>query len=195
MRFEQADGLATRSVMADRSTGSPTIARSGLVGNRFMSRATKSRPLSDYRKPGWFTRHIFNGTVALSTHLGISVLGSRVLRVKGRKTGDWHSTPVNLLSFDGGFYLVAPRGETQWVRNLRAVGWGELAVGRRRRTFRATEIQNESKPPILRAYLRRWRFEVGLFFEGVSADSSEEELQRISPHHPIFRVLLQRHSS
>lgn len=145
--------------------------------------------LSRYRKPGWFTKHIFNGSVALSTRLGISVWGSRVLRVKGRKTGEWHSTPVNLLSFDGAFYLVAPRGETQWVRNLRAVGRGELAVGRRKRAFRAIEIQNESKPPILRAYLHRWKFEVGLFFEGVSADSPEEEFRRISPRHPVFRVL------
>jgi deazaflavin-dependent oxidoreductase (nitroreductase family) len=145
--------------------------------------------MSRYRKPGWFTRHIFNGIVALATRLGISVWGSRVLRVKGRKTGNWHSTPVNLLTFDGSLYLVSPRGETQWVRNLRALGSGELALGRRKKPFRAIEIQNESKAPILRAYLRRWKVEVGIFFAGVSATSPEEEFQRIAPEHPVFHIL------
>ena len=143
-----------------------------------------------YRRPGWFTKHIFNGIVALATRLGISVWGSRVLWVKGRKTGDWHSTPVNLLNFDdGSLYLVAPRGETQWVRNLRAVGSGELALGRRKKPFRAIEVQDESKAPILRAYLRRWKVEVGIFFQGVSATSTEEEVQRIAALHPVFRIL------
>jgi deazaflavin-dependent oxidoreductase (nitroreductase family) len=153
-------------------------------------RNTKFRcPMSRYRKPGWFTKHIFNGIVALATRLGISVWGSRVLWVKGRKSGNWHSTPVNLLNFDDDLYLVSPRGETQWVRNLRAIGSGELALGQRRKPFRVIEIQNESKPPILRAYLRRWKFEVGIFFEGVSATSPEEEFQRIAPEHPVFRIL------
>ncbi len=145
--------------------------------------------MSRYRKPGWFTRHIFNGIVALATRLGISVWGSRVLRVKGRKSGNWHSTPVNLLTLDGSLYLVSPRGETQWVRNLRALGSGELALGRSKKPFRAIEIQNESKPPILRAYLLRWKVEVGIFFAGVSATSPEEEFQRIAPEHPVFRIL------
>ena len=84
-----------------------------------------------YRAPGWFTRNVFNQLVAFLTRQGISVLGSRVLAVKGRTSGQWRTTPVNLLIHDGRRYLVAPRGETQWVRNLRAAGTGELRVGRR----------------------------------------------------------------
>ena len=126
--------------------------------------------------------------MALATRMGISVWGSRVLRVKGRKTGNWHSTPVNLLSFDGSLYLVAPRGETQWVRNLRVIGSGELMLGRSKKTFRAVEIQDQGKTPILRAYLRRWKVEVGVFFDGVSADSSDAELLRIAPQHPVFQI-------
>jgi deazaflavin-dependent oxidoreductase (nitroreductase family) len=144
--------------------------------------------VAHYRKPGWFTRVIFNGLVAGMTRLGISVWGSRVLRVKGRKTGEWRSTPVNLLKLEGRQYLVAPRGETQWVRNLRPVGTGELVVGRRTESFRAVEIPDEEKPPILRAYLKRWKAEVGVFFDGVSASSPEEELTRIAPRHPVFRI-------
>jgi len=143
---------------------------------------------SRYVRPAWFTKHVFNPIVALFTRAGVSVWGSRELRVRGRKTGEWRTTPVNLLTYEGDRYLVAPRGVTQWVRNLRAVGEGELRVGRRTEAFRATELPDEEKPPILRAYLKRWKAEVGVFFGGVGADSSEEELRRISPDHPVFRI-------
>src|SRR3989441_2557982 len=106
-----------------------------------------------YRRPGWFTKTIFNPTVAAMTRAGISVWGSRILRVKGRTSGEWRSTPVNLLDLDGKRYLVAPRGHTQWVRNLRASKTGELAVGTRGEPFRAHEVPDEEKVPILRAYL------------------------------------------
>ena len=110
------------------------------------------------------------------------------MRVKGRKTGEWRSTPVNLLSFEANRYLVAPRGETQWVRNLRAAGTGQLLVGRRVEVFRAVEIPSEEKPAVLRAYLKRWKAEVGVFFDCVSASSSDEELMTIGPRHPVFRL-------
>lgn len=141
-----------------------------------------------YVRPGWFTRHVGNPAVALLTRAGISVWGSRELRVRGRTSGEWRTTPVNLLAYEGVRYLVAPRGVTQWVRNLRVAGEGELRVGRRTERFRATEVPDEQKPPILRAYLKRWKAEVGVFFGGVGGDSSEDELRRISPDHPVFRV-------
>lgn len=139
-------------------------------------------------RPGWFTRHIFNGAVAALTRMGISVLGSRVLEVRGRSSGEPRRTPVNLLSFEGQRYLVAPRGETQWVRNLRASGSGTLWVGRRSERFDAVELADAEKPAVLRAYLRRWRAEVGVFFEGTGPDASEEELLRVAPRHPVFRL-------
>jgi deazaflavin-dependent oxidoreductase (nitroreductase family) len=141
-----------------------------------------------YQQPGWFTTHIFNGVVAGLTKLGISVWGSRVLEVRGRTSGEPRRTPVNLLTFDGAKYLVAPRGETQWVRNLRAAGDAVLIVGRRRQTFSAQELPDGEKPEVLRAYLKRWKAEVGVFFDGVSAVSSDEELDRIAPRHPVFRI-------
>jgi deazaflavin-dependent oxidoreductase (nitroreductase family) len=141
-----------------------------------------------YARPGWFTQHVFNPLVAVLTRAGISVWGSRELRVRGRTSGEWRTTPVNLLTIETTNYLVAPRGETQWVKNLRVAGTGELRVGRRTDDFRATEISDADKVPILRAYLKRWKAEVGVFFDGVSATSSEAELQRIAPHHPVFRI-------
>lgn len=131
---------------------------------------------------------LFNGVVARLTRLGMSVWGSRVLRVQGRKTGAWHSTPVNLLTIEGERYLVAPRGHTQWVRNLRAAGTGELQVGRRVEAFTGTEVPDADKPAILRAYLKRWKFEVGVFFDGVDHTASDEELLRIAPGYPVFSI-------
>jgi deazaflavin-dependent oxidoreductase (nitroreductase family) len=141
-----------------------------------------------YRQPGWFTKHVFNRVVEAATRAGVSVWGSRVLRVRGRKSGEMRSTPVNLLTHAGARYLVAPRGQTQWVRNLRAAGEGELVLGRRVERFRAVELDDADKPDMLRAYLRRWKVEVGVFFEGVSADSPDEDLRRIAPDHPVFRI-------
>jgi len=133
--------------------------------------------------------NFFNETVARLTRMGISVYGSRVLAVKGRKTGEWRTTPVNPLSLaDGARYLVAPRGNTHWVRNLRAIGTGELRVGRRTEPFTATEVADDDKPAILRAYLKRWKFEVGVFFDGVDAKAPEEKLREIAPGYPIFRI-------
>jgi deazaflavin-dependent oxidoreductase (nitroreductase family) len=141
-----------------------------------------------YVEPGWFTNHVVNPVVALLTRAGISVWGSRELRVRGRTTGEWRTTPVNLLTLDGEQYLVAPRGVTQWVRNLRVAGSGELRVGKRTERFRATEVVDTDKVPILRAYLKKWKAEVGVFFDGVSGDSPDTDLQRIAPDHPVFRV-------
>lgn len=140
------------------------------------------------KRPGWFTAHVFNPIVAGLTRLGVSVAGARVLEVRGRTSGQLRRTPVNLLTFEGERYLVAPRGDTQWARNLRASGEGRLLVGRRSEPFGAAELPDEQKPPLLRAYLRRWKFEVGAFFDGVGPDSSEQELLAAAPKHPVFKL-------
>lgn len=143
-----------------------------------------------YRAPGWFTRNVFNRFVAFLTRHGVSVLGSRVLAVKGRTSGEWRTTPVNLLELDGRRYLVSPRGEGQWVRNIRVAGGGELRLGKGREAFRARELDDDDeKVSVLRPYLKRWKMEVGIFFEGVGPDSTDEELRAVAPRHPVFEVL------
>lgn len=142
-----------------------------------------------YRKPGWFTTNVFNKAVAGLTRMGVSVMGSRVLEVRGRTSGVPRHTPVNLLTFEGRPYLVSPRGESQWVRNARAAdGRLDLLVGRRREHFVATEVSDDEKVPVLRAYLKRWKAEVGVFFEGVGPESSDEDLRAIAPKHPVFAL-------
>ena len=140
-----------------------------------------------YREPGFFTKKIMNPFVLVMMRVGLSVWGSRILEVRGRQSGMPRRTPVNLLDIEGRQYLVSPRGDTQWVRNARADG-GRLALilGRRRDERIAQELSDSEKSPILRAYLRKWKMEVGIFFDGVTADSEEEDVLRIAPDHPVF---------
>jgi deazaflavin-dependent oxidoreductase (nitroreductase family) len=142
-----------------------------------------------YLRPGWATQHLFNRFVRFLTRRGLSVYGSRELRVRGRKSGEWRTTPVNLLELDGQRYLVAPRGVTQWVRNLRAAGAGELRVGRRVERFAGEELADVDKTRVIREYLRRWAWEVGSFFEDLDATSSDERIAAAAPGFPVFRVV------
>ncbi len=150
--------------------------------------ASQARYVLPRTRFGRMTNTVFNSAVEWLTRRGVSIWGSRVLYVRGRSSGQWRSNPVNLLSHGGRRYLVAPRGQTQWVRNLRAAGGGELRVGRRVERFTATELPDDRKPEILRAYLARWKFEVGVFFEGVNAKAPDAELLRIAPGYPVFLI-------
>ncbi len=124
----------------------------------------------------------------LTAH-GISLLGSRVLVVRGRKSGEPRSNPVNLLELDGERYLVAPRGNTQWVRNARAAGGGELHLGKKVEAVELAELPVDQRVPVLRVYLTKWGWEVGRFVEGLSKSSTDAEIAAVAPGMPVFRVI------
>ncbi len=153
-----------------------------------MSESPSTRYVMPTTPMGRRMGRLSNELVAALTRHGVSVRGSRVLSVKGRTSGEWRSTPVNPLTYEGKTYLVSPRGQTQWVRNMRAAGGGELRVGRRVEPFTATELPDEQKPPLLRDYLRRWKFEVGMFFQGVGPDAPDSKLLQIAPGYPVFQI-------
>jgi deazaflavin-dependent oxidoreductase (nitroreductase family) len=138
-----------------------------------------------YQKPDWFTKNVVNRLVAGLHRLGVNLQGSQTLGVRGRKSGEMRTTPINPFELDGRTYLLAPRGTTQWVRNLRAAGVGELRRGRRVRHFHATEVLDAEKLPLMRLYMDKWSWEVKGFL-GIDADASDEELERILPDHPAF---------
>ena len=131
---------------------------------------------------------LFNSIVAGLASLGLSLYGTRILAVRGRKSGEWRTVPINLLEHGGARYLVAPRGETDWVLNLRASGTGELRLGGRREAIRVTEIADAEKLPILRAYIEKWWFEVKRFFELSGPNAPDSELARVASQHPVFRI-------
>jgi deazaflavin-dependent oxidoreductase (nitroreductase family) len=146
-------------------------------------------PAAHYKEPGWFTRNVFNRAIGWLTRRGLSVWGSRVLEVPGRVSGEPRRVPVNLLTHEGHEYLVSPRGHGQWVRNVRANdGRLDLLLGRDRTHHVAHELDDadDAKVEVLRAYLARWKLEVGQFFDGVDASSSDDTLRRIAPDHPVF---------
>ena len=149
------------------------------------------------QQPGSSTRYIaptsrgdvlFMKAVRWLTEHGVSLLGSRVLTVRGRRTGNPQSVPVNLLSLDGDRFLVAPRGNTQWVRNARAAGEVELRVGRRVERVSLVEVPVADRAPVLRVYLKRWGWEVGRFVEGLTKSSTDAELANAAPGMPVFRL-------
>lgn len=148
--------------------------------------STPSRPR--YLGPGWATRRILNPTVAALVRIGLPLKGAHILEVPGRVSGEWRATPVNPLTLDGARYLVAPRGETQWVRNLRAAGAGRLRSRAGTEHFFAVEVDDAAKPPLLRAYLERWASEAGKFFDGVGPDAADDELAAIAGGVPVFRI-------
>jgi deazaflavin-dependent oxidoreductase (nitroreductase family) len=122
-------------------------------------------------RPPWFVSRVVNPIM-------MRVGPVTTLAVRGRRSGAWHTVPVNVLEMDGARYLVAPRGTTDWVRNLRAAGQGELRRRGRTEPFRATELPDSEKTLILDAYLARWGKEVrGQFRE--LPDAAD---------HPVFRI-------
>ncbi|RMI30602.1 nitroreductase/quinone reductase family protein [Nocardia stercoris] len=132
---------------------------------------------------------VFNSVVNRLSKWGVTMAGSRLLAVRGRSTGEWRTTTVNpLVMPDGTRYLVAPRGHTQWVRNMRVAGGGELRLGRKVEPFVATEVADADKVPVLRQYLVKWGWEVGQFFEGITKDATDEQLAEIAPGFPVFEI-------
>ncbi|WP_062205194.1 nitroreductase family deazaflavin-dependent oxidoreductase [Streptomyces sp. NBRC 109706] len=139
-------------------------------------------------KPDWVTRRVANPLVSLLHRFGFGVAGSRQLAVRGRKSGELRHAPVNLLKVEGRYYLVAPRGHVQWTHNLRAAGEGQLTLGRKVTPFTAVEVPEDARPTLLRAYLARWSGQVGRFFKGVTADSTDDEFRAVAGDHPVFEL-------
>lgn len=153
-----------------------------------MNTHASTMPGPRYLAPGFFTRHVANPMMAVMTRRGLSLRGSRVLHVRGRTSGEWQTVPVNPLTIGDEQFLVAPRGQTQWVRNMRVAGGGRLQLGRQISEFTATELTDaDVKASILQAYLKVWKSEVGVFFDGVDGESIDA-LRAITDGYPVFAI-------
>ena len=127
-----------------------------------------------------------NAIVRWLAESGISIAGTRALRVRGRKTGKARGVVVNLLTVDGVDYLVSPRGNTQWARNVRAAGVVEVGPRWRRRRKRVSEVDDAAKPELLRRYLARWYWQVKDYVAGLTPQSSDEQFLAAAPTIPVF---------
>lgn len=120
---------------------------------------------------------------------GISIAGTRALRVRGRRTGQWQGVVVNVLSVDGREYLVSPRGDTQWARNARAAGSVQMGPWWRRREVQAVEVADSAKPEVVRRYLDRWFWEVKNHIGGLTPESTDAELREKTVSIPVFELV------
>jgi deazaflavin-dependent oxidoreductase (nitroreductase family) len=127
-----------------------------------------------------------NAVIRWLAELGVSIAGTRALRVRGRKTGKLRAVVINLLTIDGVDYLVSPRGNTQWVRNVRAAGVVDMGPRWRRRSVQATEVEDAAKPELLKRYLDRWYWQVKGYVAGLTPESSAEQFRAAAPSIPVF---------
>jgi hypothetical protein len=141
-----------------------------------------------YDRPNLVAR-IFNSAVRGLAEIGISLGGTKALRVRGRKTGKRRGVVINLLTLDGTDYVVSPRGNTQWARNARAAGTVELGPRWRTGPVRIAELPDDAKPAVLQSYLQRWFWQVKGHVAGLTPQSSADELRASAPAIPVFQVL------
>ena len=131
---------------------------------------------------------VFNRFFGLLVGLGLGMRHNYVLQVEGRTSGKTYATPVNVLVHKGRRYLVAPRGETQWVRNARARGQVRLKKGWKTESLRVRAIPDQEKPEILKAYLDSFRRTVQRYFT-VPAGSAAEAFSPVANLYPVFELL------
>jgi deazaflavin-dependent oxidoreductase (nitroreductase family) len=129
-----------------------------------------------------------NALIRWLAELGISIAGTKSLRVRGRKTGKLRGVVVNVLTVDGVDYLVSPRGTTQWVRNVRAAGVVDVGPRWHRRQLRTTEVADSAKTNLLRRYLDRWYWEVKGHIAGLTPNSDDDEVRAAAPCIPVFAL-------
>ncbi len=140
-----------------------------------------------YEEPGRVAQ-AGNRLIRWLAEMGISIAGTRALQVRGRKTGKVRGVVINVLKVDGVDYLVSPRGNTQWVRNVRAAGVVEVGPRWRRHRLGATEVGDEAKPELLKRYLDKWYWEVKGHIAGLTPESGDDELRSAAPSIPVFAL-------
>ncbi len=139
-----------------------------------------------FLKPS-LTERIFNRLFGIAIGFGLGLGHNYVVEVRGRKSGRVFSAPIDLLEFEARRYLVAPRGETKWVRNARAAGRVTLRKGHRRTEFAVREVAPAQRPELLKAYLDRFALTVQRYFP-LPRESPASEFASIAERYPVFEL-------
>jgi deazaflavin-dependent oxidoreductase (nitroreductase family) len=143
-----------------------------------------------FRQPTAIER-LFNRVFGFLVGMGLGFKHNYLLQVHGRKSGKLYSTPINLLEVDGRRYLVAPRGQTQWVRNAEAAGEVVLKKGSELKPFGLVAVADADKPPLLKAYLEKFKAEVQRYFP-IAAGSDVEAFEGIAAGYPVFELVAKK---
>jgi deazaflavin-dependent oxidoreductase (nitroreductase family) len=139
-----------------------------------------------YQEPSSVEK-LFNRAFGFLAGQGIAPSFIYSLEVRGRKSGKLYSTAVNLLEINGKQFLVAPRGQTQWVRNAEAAGEVILKRGARR-SFRLRPLNDSEKLQVLKAYLTNYKSAVQKFCP-IAPDAPLEEFAKIAAGYPVFELV------
>ena len=116
---------------------------------------------------------------------GIGPAPQHLLGIVGRRTGRIHTTPVAVVTAEGGRYVVAGFDGSDWVQNARVAGEGTLRRGRKVQRVTLTEIPVPDRIPVLRQFARQVRG--GQAFLTVSAHAPAEAFAEAAVRHPVFR--------
>ena len=141
-----------------------------------------------YRRPTKVTQ-TFNRFMSWLASLGLMPSDTVTLEVKGRRSGMVRSNVVTWVKQDGERYLVSPRGESEWVRNVRAADGEAVIRHRGRQRVRLEEVPAEERAPIIKAYLAKTAMATRAHF-GVDPKAEIEEFEAIAGRHPVFRIVM-----
>ncbi|HUN59179.1 MAG TPA: nitroreductase family deazaflavin-dependent oxidoreductase [Candidatus Binataceae bacterium] len=130
----------------------------------------------------------FNRALGLLVVIGLGPKDYYLLEVRGRKSGRLYSTPVSIVEHGEHWYVVAPRGTTQWVRNARSVGRITLRVGSKRDQFDLREVPAPDRALILKSYLARYTKFVQRYFQ-VQNGAPEAEFAAVADGYPVFELI------
>jgi deazaflavin-dependent oxidoreductase (nitroreductase family) len=142
--------------------------------------------LTVYHKPSGAVK-LMNSIIGRLASIGLVPMSTVLLQVKGRRSGQIRSTPVSWIEHEGQRYLVAPRGNTEWVRNVKAAGGEAVLKSRKTEGVRLEEVPIEQRAPIIKSYLKKTAMVTKREF-GLDPDAPMEEFEKIAPIHPAFRI-------
>jgi len=140
----------------------------------------------EFMRPSSLDR-IVNRVFGFLVRIGFGLAHNFLLEVQGRKSGRVYATPVNVLTHENKRYLVAPRGDTQWVRNVVVSQKATLVRGAKKENVRMRAIADDAKPEILKAYVDRYRLTVQRYFP-IPAGSPLKDFEPLVGRYPVFEI-------
>lgn len=140
-----------------------------------------------YKKPGTMVK-VANSILGFFTSLGMAPAKVHRIEVRGRKSGQLRTAVVNVLNYNGDRYLVAPRGNTEWVRNVEAANGDATLLRKDREKVHLEEVPVDQRAPIIKAYLAENATSTKQYF-GVEPDDPIDKFEEIAPDHPAFKII------
>jgi len=129
---------------------------------------------------------LINWMFQAMTKLGVGASYRHILTVPGRKTGQLHSTPVDVMDHNGSRWLVAGYGPANWVRNARAAGEVTLRRGGRSEQFSVHDVEPNKAVPVLREYMAEVRVTRRYF--DATPNASDDAVAAELVRHPVLRL-------